>query len=219
MCVCGSDKSVSTVLKAMSDVRRILRQLYDEEALGYAANTDSYADFPGLKEDVESFVTRLERSALILDLGSGPGRDSRYLAARGFSVVAADFSLEMLRIGRSEEVAQVQADMVQLPFRSNTFAGAWVCGSLLHLPSCNHDRALVELLRVLAPGGLAAVSMKAGKGEGWTEGRSIKRQRWFTLVDPTEFVSTLASKGFVKTSWSWCNRGSWFIAWGVKAEL
>lgn len=218
MYVCGSGKLVLAVLKAMSDVRWMLRQLYDEEAFGYAANTDSYADFPGLKEDVDSFVAQFERSALILDLGSGPGRDSRYLAARGFSVVAADFSLEMLRIGRSAEVAQVQADMVQLPFRSNMFAGAWVCASLLHLPSCNHDQALTELLRVLAPGGLAAVSMKAGEGEGWTEGRSIKRRRWFTLVDPTEFVATLASKGFMETSWSWCNRGSWFIAWGLKAE-
>lgn len=202
----------------MSDVRRMLRQLYDDEARGYAAITDNYAGFPGLKEDLDAFAAQLERSALILDLGAGPGRDSRYLAARGFSVVAADFSLEMLRIGRSAEVTQVQADMVHLPFRSNTFAGAWVCASLLHLPSRNHDQALIELLRVLAPGGMAAVSMKAGEGEGWTEGRSIRRPRWFTLVDPTEFVATLASKDFIKTSWSWCNRGSWFIAQGLKAK-
>lgn len=141
----------------------MLRRLYDDEARGYAANTDSYADFPGLQEDVDAFVAQLERSALILDLGAGPGRDSKYFAARGFTVVAADLSLEMLRIGRSAEVAQVQADMVQLPFRSNTFAGAWVCASLLHLPSRNHDQALSELLRVLAPGGLVAVSMKAEK--------------------------------------------------------
>jgi ubiquinone/menaquinone biosynthesis C-methylase UbiE len=194
---------VLTVFKAMLDVRRMLRQLYDDEACGYAANTGSYADFPGLKEDVDAFVAQIEQPALILDLGAGAGRDSRYFAARGFSVVASDFSLEMLRIGRSAEVAQVQADMVQLPFRPNTFAGAWVCASLLHLPSRNHDQALIELLRVLAPGGLAAVSMKAGEGEGWTEGRSIKRLRWFTLVDPTEFVATLASKGFMNTSWSW----------------
>ncbi|MGH3718799.1 MAG: class I SAM-dependent methyltransferase [Pseudonocardiaceae bacterium] len=202
----------------MSDVRRTLRQLYDDEARGYAENTDSYEDFPGLKEDVDAFVAQLGRPGLILDLGAGPGRDSRYFAARGFSVVAADFSLEMLRIGRSAEVAHVQADMVHLPFRSNTFGGAWVCASLLHLPSRNHDQTLGELLRVLAPGGLAAVSMKAGEGEGWIEGKSIKRRRWFTLVDPTEFVTTLASKGFMKTSWSWCNRGSWFIAQGAKAQ-
>lgn len=218
MCACGSGKLVLAVLRAMSDVRRMLRQLYDDEARGYAANTDSYEGFPGLKEDVEAFAAQLKRPALILDLGAGPGRDSRYLAARGFSVVAADFSLEMLRIGRSAEVAQVQADMVQLPFRSNIFAGAWVCASLLHLPSRSHDQVLIELLRVLAPGGLVAVSMKAGEGEGWTEGRSIRRQRWFTLVDPTEFVATLVSKGFMKTSWFWCNRGSWFIAQGLKAE-
>ncbi|MGH3830170.1 MAG: class I SAM-dependent methyltransferase [Pseudonocardiaceae bacterium] len=202
----------------MSDVRRTLRQLYDDEARGYAENTDSYDFFPGLKEDVDAFVAQLEPSALILDLGAGSGRDSRYFAARGFSVVAADFSLEMLRIGRSAEVDHVQADMVQLPFQSNTFGGAWVCASLLHLPSRNHDQTLSELLRVLAPGGLAAVSMKAGEGEGWTEGRSIKRRRWFTLVEPTEFVAMLASKGFMSTSWSWCNRGSWFIAQGSKVE-
>lgn len=205
------------MLEAMSDVRRMLRQLYDDEARGYAENTDSYADFPGLKDDVDAFVAHFERSALILDLGAGPGRDSRYLAGLGFSVVAADLSLEMLRIGRSAKVAHVQADMVELPFRSNTFAGAWVCASLLHLPSSNHGQALMELLRVLAPGGLVAVSMKAGEGEGWADGRSIKRRRWFTLVDPTEFVMALASYGFMKTSWSWCNRGSWFIAQGAKA--
>ncbi|MGH3818078.1 MAG: class I SAM-dependent methyltransferase [Pseudonocardiaceae bacterium] len=205
-------------LNMMSDVRRTLRQLYDEEPVDYAANTDSYAGFPGRKGDVDTFAVQLEKPGLILDPGSGSGRDSKYLAARGFSIVAADFSLEMLRTGRSTEVAQVQADMVQLPFRSNVFTGAWACASLLHLPFQNHDQALIELLRVLTPGGLAAVSMKAGEGESWTEGRSIKRRRWFTLVDPAEFVSTLASTGFVKTSWSWCDRGSWFIAWGSKAE-
>lgn len=207
---------VSTVCENMVDVRRILRQLYDEEALSYAAKTDSYLDFPGLRDDVDAFAAQVERVGYVLDLGAGPGRDSRYLESHGFSVVAVDFSMEMLHISRSLNASHVQADMVQLPFLSNSFAGAWVCASLLHLPIQDQCYALSELLRVLKSGGMAAISMKAGQGAGWTEGCSIRRRRWFTLVNPAEFVATLGSTGFVKISWSWCNRGSWFIVQGSK---
>lgn len=202
----------------MTNIRRALRYLYDEEAVGYAANTTNYLNYPGLRDDVDAFANRLIRNSLVLDLGSGSGRDSKYLLTQGFSVVSLDFSRKMLEVGQCSGVASVQADIVELPFRADVFAGIWACASILHLPLANHDQALREMLRVLAPGGLAAVSMKAGSGEGWGQGKSIQRQRWFALVEPTEFVVQMNEIGFSKASWSWCNRGSWFIAEGIKTR-
>lgn len=200
----------------VTNIRRTLRYLYDEEAMGYAARTAHYTEYPGLKDEVDAFANKIKRNSIVLDLGSGPGRDSRYLLTQGFSVISLDFSRKMLEVGRGSKAVLIQADIAELPFRANIFSGIWACASILHLPLASHAQALSEMLRVLAPGGLAAVSMKAGSGEGWSEGRSIQRQRWFALVKPTDFVAQMNTVGFSETSWSWCNRGTWFIAEGAK---
>lgn len=200
----------------MTDIKRTLRYLYDEEAIGYAAKTTDYLDHPGLKDDVDAFADKIKRNSFVLDLGSGSGRDSRYLLTQGFLVVSLDFSRKMLEVGQCSGVVPVQADIAELPFRAEVFSGVWACASILHLPLASHGQALREMLRVLTPGGIAAVSMKAGSGEGWSEGKSIQRPRWFALVEPTEFVAQMNTVGFSETSWSWCNRGSWFIAEGIK---
>ncbi len=200
----------------MTEIQHTLRRLYDEEAVSYAAKTTDYSGYPGLKDDIDAFVHRIKSSSNILDLGSGPGRDSRYLSTRGFSVVSLDFSRRMLELGRCSGAAHVQANIAELPFRADVFAAIWACASILHLPLADHNQALSEMHRVLAPEGLTAVSMKAGSGEGWSEGKSIQRDRWFTLVEPAEFIAQMNEAGFSETSWSWCGRGSWFIAEGIK---
>ncbi len=86
-----------------------------------------------IREDLDGFASRLERGALVLDIGSGPGQDAVELQARGFRVVCADLSRGMLQVGRARFPApRVQADMRTLPF-TRCAAGLWVSASLLHL--------------------------------------------------------------------------------------
>jgi hypothetical protein len=80
------------------------------------------------------------------------------------------------------------------------------------LPSADHAQVVGEVLRVLAPGGVAAFSMKSGDGEGWKVGRSIDSARWFTLVRPHQFEELLTSAGFVEVETIPSGRGEWFIS-------
>ncbi len=95
--------------------------------------------------------------ARVLDLGTGTG-DLAFEVRRqapGARLVAADFTPEMMALGRSrpggEEVAWVVADALNLPFAQDTFDG--VISGFLMRNVIDVDRALAEQYRALRPGG------------------------------------------------------------------
>jgi demethylmenaquinone methyltransferase/2-methoxy-6-polyprenyl-1,4-benzoquinol methylase len=108
----------------------------------------------------------LPRNGSLLDLGAGTGDLSRE-ALRQYPesrVVAADFTLEMMRVGRSREDKQTSknpgfswssADALNLPFPESTF-DATVSGFLLRNVS-DVKRCFSEQYRVLRPGGKIVV--------------------------------------------------------------
>jgi demethylmenaquinone methyltransferase/2-methoxy-6-polyprenyl-1,4-benzoquinol methylase len=99
----------------------------------------------------------LPEQARVLDLGAGTGDLSREVLRQHptATAVAADFTLEMMRVGKSRPETQnlswTAGDALRLPFPDNTFH-AVVSGFLLRnvadLPTC-----LKEQRRVLKPGG------------------------------------------------------------------
>lgn len=102
--------------------------------------------------------------AVILDAGCGSCAKSALLAARGFHVVGTDFSPSALELaaqtlrerGLDGQITLRQGDLLSLPFRDGEFHYALCWGVLMHVPEVG--RALSELARVLAPGGLLVVS-------------------------------------------------------------
>ena len=96
----------------------------------------------------------------ILDVGSGAGQIIRHLlkaAQPDAEIVGFDLSHEMLRRARerlnSDRPFFVAADMMQMPFRDNSF-DCVTCGYVLeHIP--DPQPGLSEFARVLKPGGVA----------------------------------------------------------------
>ena len=93
----------------------------------------------------------------VLDLAAGTGTSSSAIAAAGARVVAADFSLGMMREGRRRgtPVPFVGADGQRLPFADDSFEAAVISFGLrnVHEP----ERALAEMVRVVRPGGRVVV--------------------------------------------------------------
>ena len=201
---------------------RIAQAAYGSHFDEYQSNTEAFSYFPGLREELDRFRSAIRRTGPILDLGCGPGRDSIYMASLGATVVAADATMEMLtsslfrRTGSKGRPAVVQLDMASLPFRADTFAGAWVCASMLHLPRLIIPTALSELYRVLKPGGQVAISMKSGTGEGLHNGETIKEARWFTLFEPHDFVELVRNESFAHICLAHSGRRDWFIVEATK---
>jgi ubiquinone/menaquinone biosynthesis methyltransferase len=96
--------------------------------------------------------------ARVLDLACGTGDIAFLLAARGARVVALDITPRMLDLARRRpeaarsDVAFVAGDMADLPFPDTSFDLVTTGYGLRNVPDL--PKALAEIRRVLAPGGL-----------------------------------------------------------------
>ena len=95
----------------------------------------------------------------ILDLAAGTGASSVPIAEAGAHVVAADFSLGMLREGARKHrhsASFVAGDALKLPFADESFDGVTISFGLRNV--ANVDAALAEMLRVTKPGGRLVIT-------------------------------------------------------------
>jgi demethylmenaquinone methyltransferase/2-methoxy-6-polyprenyl-1,4-benzoquinol methylase len=89
----------------------------------------------------------------VLDLAAGTGTSSQPLASAGAQVVACDFSLGMLGVGRRRrpQLTFVAGDALALPFSDGSFDVVTMSFGLRNVSDV--DAALTELARVTRTGG------------------------------------------------------------------
>jgi ubiquinone/menaquinone biosynthesis C-methylase UbiE/uncharacterized protein YbaR (Trm112 family) len=91
----------------------------------------------------------------ILDVGCGVGHLGKALTNMGrndFELIGIDFQRELLEEAQAGYAGLIEGDVHHLPIKSNAFAGAIASNSLHHFP--DPARAMVEIARVLRPGGV-----------------------------------------------------------------
>ena len=94
---------------------------------------------------------------LVLDLAAGTGCSSEPFAARGATVVACDFSVGMLQLGRMDRpgLPFVAGDGTRLPFLDDTLDAVTISYGLRNF--VDPVAGLKEMLRVTQPGGRLVV--------------------------------------------------------------
>jgi ubiquinone/menaquinone biosynthesis C-methylase UbiE len=145
--------------------REILRRSYDRSAPGY---DEVFRPLQIAKyEAVLARAGPPPGAGRLLDVGSGTGLLGAFLAERFGTpparLVALDLSPAMLRLGRGRTPFSVEGDAARLPFRDRAFAAVYAFTVLRIIPEDQdfETQALAEIARVLAPGGLFAVSVLA----------------------------------------------------------
>lgn len=99
-----------------------------------------------------------------LDVGCGSGAHSIRLAKRGFSVLAIDFSEEILNSAREnieanklqDKIRLQRENILSLPFEDGTFDYILCWGVLMHIPEI--EKAISELERVCKKNGIIVIS-------------------------------------------------------------
>jgi SAM-dependent methyltransferase len=109
----------------------------------------------------------LPADASVLDLGCGNGRVAFALAAKGFAVEGLDISPSMIEearaaAGRLGVDARFRiGDAVSLPQAEDELdAVVFACNGIAHLTRDGKRACLVEIKRVLRPGGVALLSLR-----------------------------------------------------------
>lgn len=127
--------------------------------------------FPRFAEVIQIF--RSYGCKLILDLGCGSGRHAVHLAKAGFEVIGVDISPTALSLTSAwlceegHRAGLALADTRQpLPFREGSLDAVFSTQVIHHALLEGVRVAIAEIWRILAPGGLAFVTVSGRRDDG-----------------------------------------------------
>ncbi len=136
-----------------------------------AGYVERHGKNPKLHKKVEKFAQALPGKRVI-DIGCGPGHDAYHFSKLGYQVTGLDYSPEMIKSAKEFQKSDNPPDFqvgdmrdVGEIFDENSFDGAWVSASLLHIPEEDVPKVLQGIKKIVVKGGKVYIGLKAG-GQG-----------------------------------------------------
>jgi hypothetical protein len=136
---------------------------YNEEADSYHSE---HAGNLVSQEQLDEFKTLVNAPAQVLDIGTGPGFDLKYLSEK-YSVTGIDISKRMVEIARFENPDKeiLHADIVDHELGQNKYKGIWSRGALHHIENQELDKVFKKISDALVEGGIFYMIVREGEGE------------------------------------------------------
>lgn len=188
-----------------SAVARATVAAYDRHAEDYRAGTQPVSEQTRLH--LTDFLAALPepRSARVLEIGSGPGRDALWLERAGVSVRRTDVSprfVELLRADRHEAdlLDPLHDDLTDPARPSMAYDGVWASACLLHVDRGDLPSVLARLGAATRPGGALGLSVKEGDGEAWTSQGLVGAPRHLVYWRADPLRATVESAGWTVLS-------------------
>ena len=149
---------------------------------------------------LDFFTGRLNKGSLICDAGCGPsGHIGRYLANKGMVITGIDISDRCIELASNlnPDMRFVREDMAKMSFENDSFDAVVSFYSIIHTPKNLVQEVLREFYRVLKPGGLLLIAVKAGSGESLkTDLLGIETEILLSLFNENEIREYLTRNGF-----------------------
>lgn len=165
---------------------------------------------------------RAERRRTVIDVGSGPGRDTVAFHRDGFDATGVDLAPANVSALCSQGPAGVTASLYALPFRTSSFEALWTMSTFVHVPHERFDEAMTELLRVAAPGAPIAIGTWGGQDyEGVPEFGELRPYRFFSLASHERWRSMLERHGDIEyfEAYPPTREGGWEYQYAVIRRL
>lgn len=168
----------------------------------YAAEAATMPEWVAI--EIDAFVTALDGSGRVLEIGSGGGRDALELEMRGISVRRTDVSkgfVELLRQNgfEADPLDPLTEDLAD-PQRPDTpYDGIWACACLIHVAREDFGTVLRRLAGATRAGGQLHVSVREGDGERVSaHGNTAATRRYVeTYWRESDLRSALTDAGWI----------------------
>lgn len=169
---------------------------YDLDAAAYVENGVALPDT--VRRDITKLVDRLGSGARVLEVGTGGGRDARYMEEVGLRVRRTDVTPAFVTLLRAQGYDADVADPLtdDLGSADGAYDAVWANASLLHVARSDLPTVLSRLAAVTRTDGLLRISVKEGDGDGWSTHGSISNPRHFTYWRSDALRAVVASSGW-----------------------
>jgi 2-polyprenyl-3-methyl-5-hydroxy-6-metoxy-1,4-benzoquinol methylase len=140
-------------------------QFYNARAAKYF---DEWKNNQLLLPLLQCLMSRVPEKPKILDMGCGPGVESKRLAVLGAEVVGIDLSEVSLRIARQHapQVTFLQMDVLDLDFAAGSFHGVLDAAVLFHFTDEEQRQILKAIYGILKDNGLLLSIYRSGNYRG-----------------------------------------------------
>lgn len=174
-------------VKTMSDTTL---DYYNQNASEFIDNTVN-ASF---EEMQDLFLSYVKPNGLILDLGCGSGRDTKYFIEKGYSVEAVDGSYELCMRASGYTGIHVKQMLFLDLDEHDRYDGIWACASILHLKKKELPLMFRKMSDALKERGILYASFKYGEFEGYRNGRyftDLNEHSLNQIIDAVEGFAVL----------------------------
>ena len=154
---------------------------YSRNAVTYCA---AWADQPTPELDV--FCAKLRPGARIADVACASGRDLRAGTRNNMKMFGSDIAQGQIDIARNRGYNANVMSFLDLDYDTDSFDAVWAFAAVVHCTPEQTRTALREFSRIVRPGGLVFVNVKAVDSTVGPEGFDTQG-RWFHLWDRATF--------------------------------
>ncbi len=182
----------------LTDARAFYDTIADEYAERFKAELEGAVLARAM---LDAFAELVGPGGRVLEAGSGPGRVTAYLHARGLDIGGVDLSPRMVELARAAHphVRYEVGSMTALEAADGSLAGLVAFYSLIHIPGERLPDVLAGFRRALAPGGVLLLGFQVGdepRRHERTAPDGSPVSLAFRRLRPARMAELLAAAGF-----------------------
>ena len=169
-----------------------LRQAYDESAV--ERDKRGRGGWKVVERHAFLELLQQEEKRNLLEIGAGPGIDSRFFQENGLQVVATDLSPQMVELCHEKGLEAYVMDFKNLDFPEEHFDAVYALNCLLHVPKSDLPEILLTIKRLMKPAGLFYLAVYGGmESEGVFEDDHHWPKRFFSFYTDEQMMELAGS--------------------------